>query len=142
VDAAPLDGTATWMRGLRAVVRSPRGDIAVYVVHLGSARLNETAARDRDIAALADLVRVDPAQRVLVVGDLNTAVTDRAITPLTEQLRDAQADAGWGYGLTWPAAFPLLRPDQMFYRGLTATEAGVVRTPGSDHRAVRSGFTL
>lgn len=139
---SPLDSSATWIRGLRAVVRSPHGDVAVYVVHLGSARLNETAARDKNIASLAAMVRADPAPRVLLVGDLNTAVTDRAIAPLTAQLRDAQADAGWGYGLTWPSAFPVLRPDQMLYRGLTATEAGVIPTPGSDHRAVRSGFAL
>lgn len=141
-DASALDGAATWIRGLRAVVRSPHGEVAVYVVHLGSARLNDTATRDQDIAALADMVRTDPASRVLLVGDLNTAATDRAIASLTAQLRDAQADAGWGYGLTWPSAFPLLRPDQMLYRGLTATEAGVIPTPGSDHRAVRSGFAL
>jgi vancomycin resistance protein VanJ len=141
-DASPLDSSAAWIRGLRAVVRTPHGEVAVYVVHLGSARFNETAARDQDIEALAGLVRADPAPRVLLVGDLNTAATDRAIAPLTAQLRDAQADAGWGYGLTWPSAFPLLRPDQMLYRGLTATAAGVIATPGSDHRAVRSGFAL
>ncbi len=140
--AAPLDSSAAWIRGLRACVETPRGEVAVYVVHLGSARLNETAVRDQDIAALAAMVRADPTPRVLLVGDLNTAVTDRAMAPLAAQLRDAQADAGWGYGLTWPSAFPLLRPDQTLYRGLTATAAGVITTPGSDHRAVRSGFTL
>ncbi len=137
-----LDSETSWIRGLRAVVEAPQGDVAVYVAHLRSARLNETAARDRNIQALADAVRADDASRVLVLGDLNTSTEDRSFAPLSALLRDAQADAGWGFGLTWPSALPVLRPDQVLYRGLTATDAGVQRTPGTDHRAVTSSFAF
>ncbi|MEU7826348.1 endonuclease/exonuclease/phosphatase family protein [Catellatospora sp. NPDC049133] len=137
-----LDSETGWIRGLRAVVETPRGDVAVYVAHLRSARLNETASRDRNIQALADAVRADDASRVLVLGDLNTSAEDRAFAPLSALLRDAQADAGWGFGLTWPSAVPVLRPDQVLYRGLTATDAGVQRAPGTDHRAVTASFAF
>ena len=76
----------------------------------------------------------------MVPGDFNTAITDRVIAPLRDHVRDAQADAGRGPGATWPATLPVIRPDQIFYRGLTATMSTVVRTPATDHRAVVAGF--
>ncbi|GIG87349.1 membrane protein [Plantactinospora endophytica] len=135
-----VDTGLAWTRALRAVVAAPGGDVVVYVVHLGSARAGDTGTRDRTVAALAGQIRQDPAERLIVLGDLNTATTDRMIEPLTELLHDAQADAGRGPGFTWPAALPLTRPDHVLYRGLTVAYAGVVRTPASDHRAVTAGF--
>lgn len=129
-----------WTRGLRAVVAVPGGDVVVYVVHLGSARPAATAIRDHTVMTFAAVLRRDAAQRLIVLGDLNTASTDRVITPLTDLLADAQADAGRGPGFTWPAGLPLTRPDHILYRGLTAVSADVVHTPASDHRAVTAGF--
>ena len=99
-----------------------------------------TATRDETLAALASTVRADHAPRLVVLGDLNTATTDRVFGPLTRLLRDAQADAGQGFGFTWPAELPVTRPDHVLYRGLTPTAAGVLHTPDSDHRAVTAGF--
>ncbi|MFK3979821.1 endonuclease/exonuclease/phosphatase family protein [Micromonospora sp. NPDC050397] len=135
-----VDTGLGWNRALRAVVETPRGDVAVYVVHLGSARAGDTATRDRTVAALAATLRREPAPRLIVLGDLNTASTDRAMAPLTDLLSDAQADAGRGLGFTWPASMPVTRPDHVLYRGLTAASANVLRTPASDHRAVTAGF--
>ncbi|MFY1692502.1 endonuclease/exonuclease/phosphatase family protein [Plantactinospora sp. WMMB782] len=135
-----VDTGLAWTRALRAVVAAPGGDVVVYVVHLGSARAGDTGTRDRTVTALASRIRQDPAERLIVLGDLNTATTDRMIEPLTELLKDAQADAGRGPGFTWPAALPVTRPDHVLYRGLTAAYARVVRTPASDHRAVTAGF--
>ncbi|MEE6259804.1 endonuclease/exonuclease/phosphatase family protein [Plantactinospora sonchi] len=139
-DEVGVDTGLAWTRALRAVVAAPDGDVVVYVVHLGSARAGDTDTRDRTVAALAAQLRQDDAGRLIVLGDLNTATTDRVIEPLTELLRDAQADAGQGPGFTWPAALPMIRPDHVLYRGLTASSADVVRTPASDHRAVTAGF--
>lgn len=139
---AGVDTGFAWTRALRAVVAAPGGDVVVYVVHLGSARISETATRDHTIARLTDAIRADSAKRVIVLGDLNTATTDRAMAPLADLLDDAQADAGWGFGFTWPSSLPIMRPDHVLYRGLTATKADVVRTPGTDHRAVTAGFTF
>jgi vancomycin resistance protein VanJ len=139
-DYVGVDTGLDWTRALRAVVAAPGGDVVVYVVHLGSARAGHTSTRDHTVNVLAAALRDDPAQHLIVLGDLNTATTDRVIAPLTELLRDAQADVGMGLGLTWPAALPVTRPDHVLYRGLTAASAGVVRTPASDHRAVTAGF--
>ncbi|MEV0607318.1 endonuclease/exonuclease/phosphatase family protein [Polymorphospora rubra] len=135
-----VDTGLDWTRALRAVVAAPQGDVVVYVVHLGSARIGDTSVRDHTIATLAGQLRGDDAERLVILGDLNTAASDRVITPLTDQLSDAQADAGWGMGFTWPSVLPVTRPDHVLYRGLTAATADVVRTPGSDHRAVTAGF--
>lgn len=135
-----VDTGLGWTRALRAVVAAPDGDLVVYVVHLGSARAGWTTSRDHTMATLALALRRDHASRLVLLGDLNTASTDRVITPLTRLLRDAQADAGRGLGFTWPAPLPVTRPDHVFYRGLAATDAEVIRTPGSDHRAVIARF--
>lgn len=135
-----VDTGLDWTRALRAVVAVPDGDVAVYVVHLGSARAGDTRIRDHTVRTLAARIRQDPAERLVVLGDLNTASTDRVIAPLTDLLDDAQADAGTGLGFTWPAPFPVTRPDHVLYRGLTAASARVLRTPASDHRAVTAGF--
>lgn len=139
-EAHGVDTGLGWERALRAVVAAPQGDLAVYVVHLGSARAGHTATRDETVAALAATVRADGAPRLVVLGDLNTATTDRVFAPLTHLLRDAQADAGQGFGFTWPAGLPVTRPDHVLFRGLTPTAAGVLHTPDSDHRAVTAGF--
>lgn len=135
-----VDTGLAWTRALRAVVAVPGGDIVVYVVHLGSARPAATAMRDHTVWTLAAGLRRDPAKRLIVLGDLNTASTDRVLSLLTDLLGDAQADAGRGLGFTWPAALPVTRPDHILYRGLTAASARVVRTPASDHRAATAGF--
>lgn len=139
-DEKGVDTGLGWTRALRAVVAAPEGDLVVYVAHLGSARAGNTATRDETVETLAAAVRADPAPRLVVLGDLNTASTDRVFTPLTRLLDDAQADAGRGFGFTWPSALPVTRPDHVLYRGLTPTSAGVLRTPDSDHRAVTAGF--
>ncbi|MEH1057478.1 endonuclease/exonuclease/phosphatase family protein [Micromonospora sp. CPCC 206171] len=139
-DSAGVDTGLGWTRALRAVVATPRGDLTVYVVHLGSARAGDTATRDETVRTLAGAVRADHADRLLVLGDLNTATTDRVFDPLTRLLGDAQADAGQGFGFTWPSSLPITRPDHVLYRGLTPTAADVLRTPDSDHRAVTAGF--
>ncbi|MEV4492878.1 endonuclease/exonuclease/phosphatase family protein [Micromonospora coxensis] len=139
-DAAGVDTGLGWTRGLRAVVATPDGDLVVYAVHLGSARAGDTATRDETVRALARAVRADSAPRLLVLGDLNTASTDRVFSPLTRLLDDAHAEAGQGFGFTWPSAVPVTRPDHVLYRGLTPTAAGVARTPGTDHRAVTAAF--
>ncbi|MFU8876091.1 endonuclease/exonuclease/phosphatase family protein [Micromonospora sp. SL4-19] len=139
-DSVGVDTGLGWDRALRAVVAAPQGDLVVYVVHLGSARAGHTVTRDETLAALAAIVRADNAARLVVLGDLNTATTDRVFAPLTRLLRNAQADAGQGFGFTWPAELPVTRPDHVLYRGLTPTTAGVLHTPDSDHRAVTASF--
>lgn len=126
-----LDLNQGWARALRARIHAPAGDITVYAVHLGSIRFGETESRNRTLRTLTDLVERDPADRLLVLGDLNTASTDPQLTPLTRTLQDVRT----GLAFTWPSDFPLTRPDHILTRGFTPLDATVRRTPGSDHRA-------
>ncbi|MFI9590829.1 endonuclease/exonuclease/phosphatase family protein [Nonomuraea sp. NPDC052265] len=134
-ETSPLDVGMGWPRALRAVVSTPKGKVTVYVMHLASARPGHTASRDASLAHARRLVDADPSKRVLLLGDLNTATTDRGMHGLTPPLTDAQSVAGDGFGFTWPAEFPITRPDHILFRGMTATKAGVAPATGSDHRA-------
>ncbi|MER7500112.1 endonuclease/exonuclease/phosphatase family protein [Nonomuraea pusilla] len=141
-DTRPLDVGMGWPRALRAVVSTPKGKVTVYVMHLASARPGHTASRDASLTHARRLVDADPSRRLLLLGDLNTATTDRGMHGLTPPLTDAQAVAGDGFGFTWPARFPVTRPDHILYRGMTATEAGVAPATGSDHRAAVASLRL
>ena len=88
------------------------------------------------------MIAKDSSRRLLLLGDLNTATTDRRRQGLVPPLTDAQQAAGEGFGFTWPSKFPITRPDHILYRGLDATTAGVEKAPGSDHRAAVAELRL
>jgi vancomycin resistance protein VanJ len=142
------DGPAGAMdpsRALRATVATDRGRLAVYVVHLWSVRVGPSegfsaGVRDSGAAALAQAVAADPAERVVVLGDLNGTPDDRAFAGLTAQLRSAQAVAGHGFGFSWPATFPVARIDHILVRGVQPTRAWVLPGTGSDHLPVAAGL--
>jgi len=50
--------------------------------------------------------------------------------------------AGSGLGLTFPAAWPAVRIDHVWLRGLTATHASVPRSRASDHRPLLVQLTV
>ncbi|MER6988134.1 endonuclease/exonuclease/phosphatase family protein [Saccharopolyspora hirsuta] len=131
--AEPVDLGMGWTRALRARVRTPHGPVAVYVAHLPSLRPDSVAERNRGLTELRAALVAERADRVVVLADLNTATTDRAMGPLLRTVAEAEPA---GFGFTWPAAVPLVRLDHVLYRGLTSTGADVVETRGSDHRAV------
>ncbi|MGP3955010.1 endonuclease/exonuclease/phosphatase family protein [Nonomuraea sp. 3N208] len=141
-ESKPLDVGLGWPRALRAVVATPKGKVTVYVMHLASARPGHTASRDASLAQARKLVDADSSKRILLLGDLNTATTDRGMRGLTPPLTDAQSVAGEGFGFTWPARFPITRPDHILFKGMKATEAGVAPATGSDHRAAIASFRL
>ncbi|UGS25113.1 endonuclease/exonuclease/phosphatase family protein [Microbacterium resistens] len=134
VDTEPLDLGLGWNRALRVVADTPAGPLSVYLIHAASLRPGEQHARDTMLSALSDEIAADDADRVLAVGDFNATPTDPALGPL-------RASADWvrpteaGLGLTWPAAFPLARIDQVFERGLSVVSSTVVRAGASDHLA-------
>lgn len=138
----PLDVGMGWVRALRATVRTPKGDVTVYVMHLASARPGATTSRDASLEQARKLIDGDASKRILLLGDLNTATTDRGMRGLTPPLQDAQEVAGGGFGFTWPARFPVTRPDHILFRGMVATEAKVAPATGSDHRAAIASFRL
>jgi vancomycin resistance protein VanJ len=144
-DAKPDRVKRVYARALRATVATARGPLAVYVVHLGSARVTprtgfRTASRDRGAQALGQVIAADENPRVVLLGDLNGTLDDRAFADLTGPLRSAQAVAGDGFGFTWPAAFPVARIDQILVRGVQPEYARVLPATGSDHLPVVAGI--
>ncbi|MEV7006806.1 endonuclease/exonuclease/phosphatase family protein [Streptosporangium sp. NPDC051022] len=126
-------------RSRYATIHTPQGPVRLYAVHLASFRPGEPAVialRNAEVAALADAIRADPSPRIIVVGDLNTAATDRQMRLLTESLSPAAEQAGTGLQFTWPAALPVVRLDHVLTRGFTAVDSRVLPRSVSDHRAI------
>ncbi len=63
VDLKPRGITEPWERGLRAVARTPGGDVAVYVAHLPSVRVRASGLasswRDESAGRLGDAVAAE-----------------------------------------------------------------------------------
>ncbi|MFG3407553.1 endonuclease/exonuclease/phosphatase family protein [Streptomyces sp. NPDC048142] len=129
-----------WTRALRATARTPDGPVAVYAVHLASVRVSAagftTGRRNEAARELAAALRAEPAPRVVVLGDFNGTYRDGALSPVTSQLRSAQREAGDGLGFTFPAAFPMVRIDDVLVRGMTPRAAWTLPATGSDHLPV------
>jgi vancomycin resistance protein VanJ len=138
--ATPLTLGLDWARALRAELQTPSGPIAIYVVHIASVRFDHHSQRDRSLSTLAHVLRIERDPRIIVAGDLNTAVTDRSFRSLVPWLHESQQQAGEGFGFTWPSALPVTRPDHILSRGMTAVESVVLPANGSDHRAILAGF--
>jgi vancomycin resistance protein VanJ len=148
----PLTGAravdiAPWPRALRATVRTPRGSVAVYVVHLLSVRFTPvsgfgTDRRDAAGRALATALSAEPLPRTLIVGDFNGTTDDRALSAITSRFRSAQAESGVGFGLSWPAVFPVARIDHILVRGMQPCSAWTLPATGSDHLPVAASIRL
>ncbi|MFD8076751.1 endonuclease/exonuclease/phosphatase family protein [Streptomyces sp. NPDC059718] len=136
-----------WDRFLRAVVETPHGKVAVYVVHLPSVRVRLHAGftadqRDRGADAIAASIAAEPLHRVVLLGDFNGTTDDRAFAAITAQMRSTQSTAGHGYGFTWPSSFPLMRIDQILVKGIRATSSWTLPRTGSDHLPVAARVEL
>jgi vancomycin resistance protein VanJ len=138
IDIRPHDLGADWNRGLRAVARTPAGDLAVYVAHLPSVRIGLTgfaaARRDESRRKLDALLAADRATRLLVIGDLNTTVHDRGLHTLTPLPED--------FAFTWPASAPVARIDQVLARSMTVTRLTALPRTGSDHLPLAAEIRL
>ncbi|MET8634230.1 endonuclease/exonuclease/phosphatase family protein [Streptomyces sp. NPDC004074] len=141
VDIAP------WPRALRATVRTPEGPVAVYVAHLLSVRFSAasgfgTDARDAAARRLAAALRAEPLPRIVLMGDFNGTTDDRALAAVTSRLRSAQEESGAGFGLSWPASFPVARIDHILVRGMEPRSAWSLPATGSDHLPVAASVRL
>lgn len=137
-DQARLDLGLGWARALRVDLATPGAPTRVYAVHLASVRPGQYEQRDTMLAQLADTLTADRSSRVLVVGDFNTASTDRQFRPLLSTMTEA-SDSDLGLGFTWPSSFPVARLDHALVRGLTTVSSSVLSANGSDHRGIQIG---
>ncbi|MDT0379566.1 endonuclease/exonuclease/phosphatase family protein [Streptomyces sp. DSM 42041] len=146
-DARHVDIDIGWKRALRATVQTPQGDVAVYVAHLPSVRVEFRSgftAGQRDDAArlLGREIADDPVGRVVLLGDLNGTMNDRALAPVTSQMRSTQGAAGDGMGFSWPASFPMARIDQIMVKDLDPVSSWSLPGTGSDHLPVAASVNL
>ncbi|WP_420037773.1 endonuclease/exonuclease/phosphatase family protein [Streptomyces sp. cg28] len=142
----PADTSMETVRALRATVTTGRGTLAVYVAHLGSARVNPRAGfatdqRDRGARAIGEAVAADRNERVVLLGDLNGTTYDRAFAGITSRMRSVQGVAGDGFGFSWPAAFPLVRIDEILVRGMKPESSWSLPSTGSDHLPVAAAIS-
>ncbi len=145
-DAKPAEVKLAYNRALRTTVATDQGPLAVYVAHLGSVRVNPRAgfwtdSRDRNAQALGKAISAEQNKRVVLLGDLNGTMDDRAFAGLTSQLHSVQDAAGDGFGFTWPAEFPVARIDQILVRGVRPESSWVLPATGSDHLPVAAGIS-
>nr|WP_313905231.1 endonuclease/exonuclease/phosphatase family protein [Streptomyces sp. CS-7] len=142
VDIKPRSIEEGWSRGLRAVVRSPYGDVAAYVAHLPSVRVGVSGLasqrRDESAALLGRAIASESVEPVILLGDLNGVVEDRGLRPLTSQLAFAES----GFAFSFPAAFPLARIDQVMARSATVGHIRTLPATGSDHLPVVARVAL
>ncbi|MET9153617.1 endonuclease/exonuclease/phosphatase family protein [Streptomyces griseoflavus] len=142
VDIRPEGVPEPWSRGLRAVVRTPHGDVAAYVAHLPSIRVGAgglaSARRDESAGLLGGAVAAERLERVILLGDLNGTVDDRGLEPLTSRLGVARR----GFALSFPASLPVARIDQVMARSATVDHLRALPATGSDHLPVAARITL
>lgn len=105
--------------------------------------LSDTRAIDTkmDAGPLGDAKTAERNERVVLLGDLNGTVDDRALAGLTAQLRSTHDVAGDGFGFSWPALFPVVRIDQILVRGVQPESSWVLPATGSDHLPVAAGIS-
>jgi vancomycin resistance protein VanJ len=140
-DTRPAGEEMALDRALRTTVATAHGPLAVYVAHLGSVRVTPrggfwTASRDIGVQALGTAIAAEHDKRIVLLGDINGSMTDRAFDGITSQMRSAQDVAGDGFGFTWPASFPMVRIDQILVRGVEPDSSWSLPANGSDHLPV------
>jgi vancomycin resistance protein VanJ len=144
VDFRPTGVVAQWQRGMRAVVERPDGvDPVVYAVHAPSVRIVPMGGftsntRDRALELLGAILAADPSPVVVVGGDLNTTLLDRALEPVLDEVT---TPAGT-FGGTFPAALPVVRIDHVLARGAEVTGIAALGRSGSDHLPVVADVVL
>lgn len=95
----------------------------------------DQAVESRARQAAVFLARVKQITGPLVAcGDFNTPPRGRVYAELSAHLTNAFEQAGAGLGLTFSAAFPLVRIDHVWLRQAKAVRAFVPVSMASDHR--------
>lgn len=145
--SAPVDIRMGWTRAMRATVDTPHGKVAAFVAHLPSVRVKLKAGftanqRDDSADALGAALAAEPLKKVILLGDLNGTMNDRALSEVTSQMRSTQGAAGDGFGFSWPAQFPMARIDQIMVRGIRPEASWTLPRTGSDHLPVAARLTV
>ena len=123
---------------LRAIIKSPRGTLAVINTHLDASGDDHWRAQEADsiISLVAQTRRNVPL--VIAGGDFNSTPESSVQLALRAAgLRDGWTTCGSGAGLSFPDSVPAKRIDYLFLTGgIHCSAAHVVDTRASDHRPV------
>lgn len=143
----PVDIKLGWTRAMRSTVTTPDGDVAVYVAHMPSVRVKldsgfTASQRDESADALGEAIADEPLGKIVLLGDLNGTMNDRALNAVTSQMRSTQGAAGSGFGFSWPAAFPMARIDQIMVKGVEPVSSWTLPKTGSDHLPIAARVDL
>ncbi|MFB7134458.1 endonuclease/exonuclease/phosphatase family protein [Streptomyces sp. NPDC056237] len=143
----PVDIKMGWTRAMRSTVKTPRGEVAVYVAHLPSVRVKLHAGftanqRDDSADALGEAIADERLGKVILLGDLNGTMNDRSLNAVTSQLRSTQGAAGNGFGFSWPASFPMARIDQILVKDVEPVSSWTLPSTGSDHLPIAARLKL
>ncbi|MBA2948710.1 endonuclease/exonuclease/phosphatase family protein [Streptomyces himalayensis] len=143
----PVDIKLGWTRAMRTTVTTPEGEVAFYVAHLPSVRVKADAGftanqRDKSADALGEAIADEKLKRIVLLGDLNGTMNDRALRAVTSQMRSTQGAAGSGTGFSWPAAFPMARIDQIMVMGVEPVSSWSLPQTGSDHLPIAARVKL
>jgi vancomycin resistance protein VanJ len=125
-----------WVRAFATTISTDHGDVRFYAVHVPSVRPGQESMRNAALRTLSEQVASDPAERVIVAGDFNSASSDRYFEQMTDELTDSRESVGGGFGFTWPSRLPVTRLDHSLSRGLEPVADEVMDRGTSDHRAV------
>ncbi|MFF9013877.1 endonuclease/exonuclease/phosphatase family protein [Streptomyces sp. NPDC014870] len=145
--AGPVDIGMGWTRAMHATVSTPKAEVAVYVAHLPSVRVRMDAGftanqRDNSANLLGEAIAAEPRERVVLLGDLNGTMNDRALNAVTAQMRSTQGASGDGFGFSWPASFPMARIDQILVKGVEPVSSWALPATKSDHLPIAARVTL
>lgn len=146
-DVRAVDLRLGWKRAMRATVTTPSGRVAVYVAHLPSVRVNlelgfTARQRDESANALGEAIAAEPLPNVVLLGDMNGTMNDRALNAVTAQMRSTQGAVGAGFGFSWPASFPMARIDQILVRGAEPAASWTLPATASDHLPIAARVKL
>ncbi|ATL27269.1 endonuclease/exonuclease/phosphatase family protein [Streptomyces formicae] len=146
-DTKPVDIKLGWVRALRTTVDTPKGEVAVYVAHLPSVRVKLDAGftanqRDESADALGEAISKERLGKIILLGDLNGTMNDRALNGVTAQMRSTQGAAGNGFGFSWPASFPMARIDQIMVKGVEPVSSWTLPKTNSDHLPIAARVEL
>ncbi|MEU6989134.1 endonuclease/exonuclease/phosphatase family protein [Streptomyces sp. NPDC046465] len=146
-DTKPVDIKLGWVRAMRTTVHTPKGDVAFYVAHLPSVRVKLDAGftanqRDNSADALGEAISDEKTGKIVLLGDLNGTMNDRALNGVTAQLRSTQGAAGDGFGFSWPASFPMARIDQIMVKGVEPVSSWTLPKTSSDHLPIAARVDL
>jgi endonuclease/exonuclease/phosphatase (EEP) superfamily protein YafD len=150
VESEHIDGYQMPMLKTRIQVPGLMFAPTVLAIHLAAPWVQPLDRFRNDLeklpATLRDVARGAGAGAVIVAGDFNATMDMQPFRRLLDEgYRDAGEQVGAGLTRTYPSKpwrKPVIGIDHVLVRNCTATSAGTVEVPGSDHRGLAATIEI